>query len=111
VPKWTVFVGSASLLYSALELGCEGGVVAVACFAPRLCADLLAAFRGGDRATAGALQQRLVPLDKEIVAKLGPAGVKAAMDAVGFYGGPPRPPLAPLAPADRERVTALVRGD
>jgi dihydrodipicolinate synthase/N-acetylneuraminate lyase len=111
VPKWTVFVGSASLLYPALELGCEGGVVAVACFAPRLCADLLAAFRGGDRATAGALQQRLVPLDKEIVAKLGPAGVKAAMDAVGCYGGPPRPPLAPLAPAERERVTALVRGD
>jgi 4-hydroxy-2-oxoglutarate aldolase len=111
VPKWTVFVGSASLLYPGLELGCQGGVVAVACFAPRACADLLAAFHAGDRATAGALQERLVPLDKEIVAKLGPAGVKAAMDAVGLYGGPPRPPLAPLAPADRERVAALVRGD
>ena len=56
-------------------------------------------------------KQRLVPLHKEIVAALGPAGVKAAMDAVGLYGGPPRPPLAPLAPGDRERVSALVRGD
>ena len=111
VPKWTVLVGSAALLYPALELGCEGGIVGVACFAPRLCADLLAAFHAGDRVTAGALQQRLVPLHKEIVAALGPAGVKAAMDAVGLYGGPPRPPLAPLAPGDRERVSALVRGD
>src|SRR5439155_480254 len=38
-------------------------------------------------------------------------GVKAAMDAVGLYGGPVRPPLAPLSAADRERVSALVRGD
>ncbi len=113
VPRWTVLVGSASLLYPALELGCQGGIVGVGCFAPRLCADLLAAFQAGDRATACALHRRLVPLDEEVVRKLGPAGVKAAMDAVGggLYGGPPRPPLAPLAPADRERIAALVRGD
>lgn len=112
-PRWAVFVGSGSLLYSALELGCDGGILAVACFAPRPCADLLAAFRSGDRTTARGLQERLAPLDKEIVGRLGPAGVKAAMDVVagGFYGGPVRPPLAPLAPADQERVAALVRGD
>jgi 4-hydroxy-2-oxoglutarate aldolase len=111
-PGWTVFVGSASLLHAALELGCDGGIVAVACFAPRLCADLLAAFQAGDRATATALQDRITPLDKEIVGKLGPAGVKAAMDAVGgLYGGPVRPPLAPLGAAERERVARLVRGD
>jgi 4-hydroxy-2-oxoglutarate aldolase len=111
VPRWTVLVGSASLLYPALELGCQGGIVGVGCFAPRLCAELIATYRANDRATASALHKQLVPLDEEIVRKLGPAGVKAAMDAVGLYGGPPRPPLAPLAPADRERIAALVRGD
>ena len=110
-PKWALFVGSGSLLLSALELECEGGIVAVACFAARLCADLAAAFHSGDRAAATALQDRITPLDKEIVGKLGPAGVKAAMDAVGLYGGPPRPPLAPLGTAERERVALLVRGD
>jgi 4-hydroxy-2-oxoglutarate aldolase len=112
-PRWAVFAGSGSLLLPALELECEGAIVAVACFAARLCADLLAAFRSGDRAAATALQTRLTPLDKEIVGKLGPAGVKAAMDAVGggLYGGPPRPPLAPLGAAERERVALLVRGD
>ncbi len=107
---WSVFVGSASLLYQALELGCEGGILAAACFAAETCARLQAAFRSGDRAGAGRLQERLGPLDKEVVGRLGPAGVKAAMDAVGggLFGGPVRPPLAPLAPADRERVAKLV---
>jgi len=110
-PQWAVFVGSGSLLLPALELECEGGVVAVACYAARLCAELLTAFHAGDRDSASALQNRIGPLDKEIVSKLGPAGVKAAMDAAGLYGGPPRPPLAPLSAADRECVAQLVRGD
>jgi len=110
-PDWAVFVGSGSLLLGALELECDGGIMAAACFAARLCADLLVAYRSGDRAAALALQDRIGPLDKAIVGKLGPAGVKAAMDAVGLYGGPPRPPLAPLSEDDRERVALLVRGD
>lgn len=111
VPKWAVLVGGASLLFSALELGCQGGIVGVACYAPGLCVQLVREFEHGNRAAAAALQGRITPLDKEIVGKLGPAGVKAAMDAVGLYGGPVRPPLAPLSPADRERVSALVRSD
>jgi dihydrodipicolinate synthase/N-acetylneuraminate lyase len=111
VPRWAVLVGGASLLFTALELRCQGGIVGVACFAPGLCVRLVREFERGDRDAAGALQDRITPLDKEIVGKLGPAGVKAAMDAVALYGGPVRPPLAPISPADRERVTALVRGD
>jgi len=113
VPGWSVLAGSGSLLYAALELGCDGGILAVACFAARRCADILAAFRAGDRARAGALQETLVALDKQIVAKHGPAGVKAAMDAVaggGLYGGPVRAPLAPLSEADRAQVAQLVCG-
>ena len=111
VPQWTVVVGGASLLFTAMELGCQGGIVGVACFAPALCLQLVREFARGDRTAARAVQERITPLDKEIVGKLGPAGVKAAMDAVGLYGGPPRPPLVPLSAADRERVSALVRGD
>ncbi len=111
VPQWTVLAGSASLLFAALEMGCQGGVIGVACFAPSLCVQLVREFEQGHRAAAGRIQERVTPLDKEIVGKLGPAGVKAAMDAVGVYGGPTRPPLAPVSTADRERITALVRGD
>lgn len=111
VPRWSVLAGSASLLLTALELGCQGGVVGVACFAPSLCVQLFREFEQGHRAAASQVQDRITPLDKEIVGKRGPAGVKAAMDAVGLYGGPVRPPLAPISPADREHVSALVRGD
>jgi 4-hydroxy-tetrahydrodipicolinate synthase len=111
VPQWTVLVGGASLLLTALEIGCQGGIIGVACYAPTLCVQLLREFEQGHRATAVALQERITPLDKEIVGKLGPAGVKAAMDAAGLYGGPVRAPLAPLSDKDRERVGALVRGD
>lgn len=111
VPDWSVLAGSASLLYAGLELGCQGGVIGVSCYAPALCVQLMRDFSKGDRVAAGRLQEQITPLDKEIVGKLGPAGVKGAMDAVGLYGGPTRPPLAPLSAADRERVNALVRGD
>src|SRR5204862_21108 len=42
-PQWSVFVGSGSLLYAALELGCDGGILAVACFAAALSAQVFAA--------------------------------------------------------------------
>jgi len=111
VPEWSVLAGSASLLYAGLELGCQGGVIGVSCYAAGLCVQLMREFTKGDRTAAARLQEQITPLDKEIVGKLGPAGVKGAMDAVGLYGGPTRAPLAPLSTADRERVAALVRGD
>ena len=111
VPDWTVVVGGASLLLTALELGCQGGIIGVSCYAPGLCVQLVREFTNGNRTAASALQERITPLDKEIVGKLGPAGVKAAMDAAGLYGGPVRAPLAPLSDQDRERVNALVRSD
>lgn len=108
VPAWSVLVGSGSLLLTAYESGCEGGIVGVSCFAARLAVELQTAFRAGDRPRAAELQARLMTLDKEIVGRLGPAGIKAAMDAAGLYGGPVREPLAPLAAADRERVGQLL---
>jgi 4-hydroxy-2-oxoglutarate aldolase len=108
VPAWSVLVGSGSLLLTAYESGCEGGIVGVSCFAARLAVELKTAFHAGERPRAAELQARLMTLDKEIVGRLGPAGIKAAMDAAGLYGGPVREPLAPLAAADRERVGQLL---
>jgi 4-hydroxy-2-oxoglutarate aldolase len=112
VPAWSLLVGSGSLLLPALECGCDGGIVAVACFAAGLAVEILRAYRAGGgesgRERATALQSRLATLDKEIVGRLGPAGIKAAMEAVGLYGGPVRDPLAPLSDPDRARVGELL---
>jgi 4-hydroxy-2-oxoglutarate aldolase len=108
VPQWSLLVGSGSLLLTAIELQCQGGIMAVACFAARLAATLFAVAQAGDWTRARELQARLGTLDKEIVGKLGPAGIKAAMDCVGLYGGPVRAPLAPLTAPDRDRIGQLL---
>ncbi|HKE91350.1 MAG TPA: dihydrodipicolinate synthase family protein [Gemmatimonadales bacterium] len=108
VPQWSLLVGSGSLLVTALELQCQGGIMAVACFAASLATAVFAAARAADWPRARELQARLAVLDKEIVGKLGPAGIKAAMDCVGLYGGPVRAPLAPLAAPDRDRIGQLL---
>jgi 4-hydroxy-2-oxoglutarate aldolase len=107
-PRWAVLAGSASFILTSLELGCDGAIAAVACFAPQRCAAVIAAYRSGDRERAATLQDALRPIDKEIVGRLGPAGVKAAMDAAGLYGGPVRPPLVDVSPADRANIARLI---
>jgi len=108
LPRAAALMGAGSLFYPALELGAAGGVLGMACFAPRVSAKLYAAYRAGDHETAGALQERLTPLAREIVGALGPAGIKAAMEIVGLPGGPVRPPLAPVDAKQRARVAEVL---
>lgn len=103
-PRFVALMGSGHLFYPALEMGAAGGVLAMACFAAEACAALYRAFRAEDRPTAGAWQERLTPLAKEIVGALGPAGIKAAMEEVGLGCGPVRPPLVDLDARQRARV-------
>jgi len=107
-PRLRALVGSGTQFYPALELGADGGVLAVACFAADRCLALYRAFRADDRRAAGAEQERLTPLAREVVGELGVPGVKAAMDLVGLPGGPVRPPLASLDVRQRARVADLL---
>lgn len=107
-PGWTVMVGSGALYYAALELGGTGAVAAVGCFAVRLTLEIGRRFASGDAAGAGVAQEKVAPLHRQIVSRLGVPGVKAAMDAVGLRGGPVRPPLPELPPREREAVIALL---
>lgn len=101
-----VLVGSGSQLYAALETGAVGGILGVANPAPRACARIHSLFTAGDTAGAGRLQERVGPLHNAVVAGMGVAGVKCALDLTGYRGGDPRPPLQPLAADLREEVAA-----
>jgi 4-hydroxy-2-oxoglutarate aldolase len=109
VPNWALFMGSGGLYYAALETGAVGGILAAACFAAPLAIKIRDAFGRKDRATAGAVQEVLTPLNKEIVSHLGVPGVKAAMDVTGLAGGPVRPPLQDLPSRERLRLADLLR--
>lgn len=108
-PEWSLLVGSGALYYAALELGGVGAIAAVGCFAAAETVEIGTLFAAGDRSRAGAAQERVAPLHREIVSKLGVAGVKAAMDLVGLAGGPVRLPLTDLGARDRKRVAGLLR--
>ncbi len=109
VPDWALFIGSGALFYAALELGAAGGILAVANFATVTAVAIAEMFSRGDKAAAGRAQELLTPLHKEIVGRLGPAGVKGAMDAVGLTGGSPRGPLVTVSDADQDRINDLLQ--
>ena len=107
-PGFSVVVGSGAILANALLLGCTGGILGVSLFAPSLALEIYSAFKRSDLGTASFVQKRLAPLHVRIVAELGVAGVKAALDAVGLAGGPTRSPLLPLGQVERREVAALL---
>ena len=105
----TVLVGSGAMLYGALETGARGGIVALAVLAPGECAAICEAFRTGDLARAGRLQERVAPVHHAVVGKLGVPGVKAALDLIGLAGGDPRPPLLPIRERERRQIAEVLQ--
>ncbi len=105
--SFRLFLGAAAILVRGLAASARGGVLGQADYLPELCVAAFDAFQRGDLERAGDLQQRLVALARD-VAPFGVAGVKAAMDLSGYYGGDPRPPHLPVSAKTRQAIrTAL----
>ena len=94
-----VLAGAASTYYAALALGVHGAILAVAGVAPALCVRMFELVKAGQFDEARQLQRRLSPIAKSVGATSGVAGLKAALDLLGYSGGVPRPPLGPATPA------------
>lgn len=103
-----VVVGAGSVLYGGLELGAVGGIVAVGLMAPAEAAEISVAFYEGRKADAGRLQERIGPVHNGIVGAMGVPGIKAAMDMLAFRGGPPRPPLLPVAESRHAEIRGVL---
>jgi len=107
-PDFSVFAGSASFLYASLVLGATGGTLALANVFPNECARLQSLFEAGKLEEARQLQMTLIDSNNAVTAGWGIAGLKAAMDMIGLYGGDPRPPLLPLGEKDREALRKIL---
>jgi 4-hydroxy-2-oxoglutarate aldolase len=94
--SFSTIVGTASILYPGLSAGAHGGIVALANIAPDECIFIMKLISEGNHKEAIELQNRMIPLNRAVTTKFGVAGLKAAMDLTGLYGGPPRMPLEPL---------------
>ncbi len=107
-PDFQVLAGSAGFLFAALALGAVGGVVALANIAPQQCIDICQFHRAGRWAEAAALQRRMIPVNNAVTARYDIAGLKAALEMLGYYGGPVRPPLADLMAAERAALREIL---
>ncbi len=107
-PGLQLLVGSGALFHAALEAGAVGGILGVGNLVPAWCRTIHTAHRAGDAEQARQTQARVTPLHVGIIGAFGVPGVKYALDRLGLVGGPPRPPLHPLAEEGRARVEALL---
>jgi 4-hydroxy-2-oxoglutarate aldolase len=105
---FSVLAGSANFLYPALCLGGKGGILALGNVAPSQCAQIVRLVDQGDHASALKLQQQMLEPNAAVTSRFGIAGLKAAMDMIGLYGGDPRPPLLPATDSERTAIRNIM---
>ncbi len=106
---FSVLVGTASVLFAGLSLGCAGGILALANIAPAQCVSIFEQVRQGRFEKARPLQREMIPVNKAITATYGVAGLKAALDLLGYFGGDPRPPLLPSTDAEKAEIRNILQ--
>ena len=104
-----VLAGSGSFLLPALSIGAVGGVMALAAVAPHALHEIVEAFVGGAMDKAREIQLRLISANAAVTTRFGIPGLKVALDLMGMYGGPVRPPLRPLDKAQREELERILK--
>ncbi len=107
-PDFSVFAGSASFLFPSLVLGAKGGTLALANILPNECVEVLELYQAGRYTEAKDLQLRLLELNNAVTARFGVAGLKAALELLGLFGGAPRKPLLPLGEQDRKVLAGIL---
>jgi len=109
VSKFGVLAGAAPTLLPAMVAGARGGIIAIACAAPKAALALYRAFEAGDYKKAGQLQRIIAPAAVAVTGKNGIAGLKVAMELEGFDSGLPRLPLLPLKAEQRNDLAQVFR--
>ncbi len=107
-PSFQVLSGSANFFYPSLAIGVTGGILALANMAPDESVALFDLFNAGEIEKGRDLHLRMLPVNLAITSRFGVSGLKAALDMVGYYGGPPRLPLLPLDDARRQELQDIL---
>jgi len=108
-PGFQVLVGSAGFFLAGLAVGATGGILALANIAPDRSLEIARLFQAGAWEEAADLQRRMIPVNNAVTNRFGIAGVKAAMDMLGYYGGPVRQPLLDLSESKRQILREILQ--
>ena len=103
-----VLAGSGSFFLPALAIGAVGLIAALVNIAAGDLARIHALYKDGQIGDARNLQLNLIEANNAVTSRFGVAGLKAALDLLGFYGGPVRSPLQPLMVEEREELRSIL---
>lgn len=106
--EFPVLVGASAKFHDSLQLGVNGGILAIANALPGSALRIYERHQAGDVQAASEAQRQIVDA-AGVAPRYGIAGLKYAMDLKGFYGGPARLPLLPLTAQQRAEIEALFR--
>ncbi len=106
--EFNLIVGSATILYQALTLGVNAGILALANCAPKACAEIQKLFNQGKHDEAKQLQETLLPAIKAVTDTYGIAGLKHAATLMGYEGGFVRSPLTELSDGQRKQIQNIL---
>jgi 4-hydroxy-tetrahydrodipicolinate synthase len=102
--RLAIWSGNDDQILPVLSLGGSGVISVLGNVAPRDTSRMVAAYLGGDTATATDLQLRYLPLIRALFAVANPIPVKTLVSWLGFDVGPLRLPLVPLTASERDRL-------
>jgi 4-hydroxy-2-oxoglutarate aldolase len=108
-PEFCLFQGHGSLLFSALQLGAKGGILALSNMAPGETVEIYKLFQAGDYEKAKEMHFRLLPVNQKIVGGYGVPGIKCAAEMLGYAGGDPRPPLRPVSQEAKDLIRQILK--
>ena len=107
---FNALTGSALTLSEALEAGCVGAILAISCVVPDACVDLYEASRRGEKERVEQIKKQAIAPAAALTTKFGIAGLKWAMDHLGYYGGAPRAPLLPVSDSAKAELDSILAG-
>ena len=99
-----VLWGAENSVWSALQAGASGAVLAFANAAPYATIALWEAHRTREEEAGLDWQSRISPPAEVVSVRFGIPGLKHAMDVNGYYGGPPRLPWTTPGPAAKREI-------
>jgi 4-hydroxy-2-oxoglutarate aldolase len=103
-PFW---LGNGSVLVAMSAIGANGACLMFGNVAPAECLEVISSMMNGDLKTAQEIQSRCIEADHQILLR-GAAGIKAALDILGYDGGAPRRPNPPVSDREREIIRATM---
>ena len=104
-PFW---LGNGLLLLAMSAIGANGACLMFGNVAPAQCHEIISNVMKGDLAAAQAIHSRIVEADHQILDH-GAAGIKAALDLLGYDGGTPRLPNRSVSNEDRKIIEAAMK--